>query len=159
MTPRLRLTDSQIENMKNEFLKLDVDGDGTITVDELANVLRALSPHLDVTEDDIRRALNDIDRNGDGIVNVEEYFKSRKYKTNMDLLHRALVLRSTIRKEFEDFDQDQNGYVTQDELISVIQIRVGITFTKEQTEKIIQETDCDADGRINYEEFVFLMTR
>ena len=159
MSPRLQLTNAQIEKMKTEFLRLDVDGDGTITVDELANVLRAMRPHLDITEADITRTLKDIDRDGDGTVDVEEYIKSRKYKTNMDLLHRALVLRSSIRKDFEEFDIDASGYVTKDELISVIQSKVGITFTKEQTEKIIQDTDCDSDGKINYEEFVFLMTR
>ena len=159
MAPRLQLTKAQIDKVKTEFLRLDVDGDGTITVDELANVLRGLRPHLNATEDDIKRTLKDIDRDGDGTVDVEEYIKSRKYKTNMDLLHRALVLRSSIRKEFEEFDIDQSGYVTKDELVEVIQTRVGITFTKEQTQKIVDDTDCDSDGKINYEEFVFLMTR
>ena len=66
MSPRLQLTNAQIEKMKTEFLRLDVDGDGTITVDELANVLRAMRPHLDITEADITRTLKDIDRDGDG---------------------------------------------------------------------------------------------
>ena len=159
MPPRLQLTNSQIEKMKDEFLKLDVDGNGTITIDELADVLRGLRPHLNVSEEDIVRTLKDIDRDGDGTVDVEEYIKSRKYKTNMDLLHRALVLRSQIRKEFEDYDQDHSGYITKDELVSVIENRVGITFTKEQTEKIVGDIDSDDDGKLNYEEFVFLMTR
>ena len=80
MPPRLQLTSSQIEKMKDEFLKLDVDGNGTITIDELADVLRGLRPHLNVSEEDINRTLKDIDRDGDGTVDVEEYIKSRKYK-------------------------------------------------------------------------------
>ena len=36
------LTKEQIEKMKNEFLQLDLDNDGTITVDELGNCLRSM---------------------------------------------------------------------------------------------------------------------
>ena len=159
MTPRLQLTKQQIENVKNEFLLLDVDGDGTITVDELAGVLRSMKTELQASEKDIERALKDVDQDGDGTIDLEEYLKSRKYKTNKDLLHRALVARSKIRKEFEEYDRDHSGFVTKDELIEVIQTRTGVTVTMKQTEKIVQDTDCDQDGKINYEEFVLLMTR
>lgn len=159
MPPRLKLTNDQIERMKNEFLMLDVDGDGTITTDELATVLRSMKTRLGVSESDIKRTLKDTDRDGDGTIDLEEYIKSRKYKTNKDLLHRVLVTRYRIRREFERFDQDQSGYITKDELVAVIRARVGITVTLEQTEKIIQEMDCNSDGKIDYEEFVFLMTR
>ena len=159
MTPRLQLTKQQIENVKNEFLLLDVDGDGTITVDELAGVLRSMKTELQASDKDIERALKDVDRDGDGTIDLEEYLKSRKYKTNRDLLHRALVTRSKIRKEFEEYDRDHSGYVTKDELIEVIQTRTGVTITLKQTDKIVQDTDCDEDGKINYEEFVLLMTQ
>ena len=159
MTPRLQLTKQQIENVTKEFLLLDVDGDGTITVDELAGVLRSMKTELRASEKDIERALKDVDRDGDGTIDLEEYLKSRKYKTNKDLLHRALETRSKIRKEFEEYDRDHSGYVTKDELIEVIQTRTGVTMTLKQTEKIVQETDCDQDGKINYEEFVLLMTQ
>ena len=159
MTPRLQLTKEQIENVKNEFLMLDIDGNGTITVDEIGQVLHAMKTELDASEEDINRTLRDIDKDGDGTIDLEEYVKSRKYKTNRDLLHRALVARSKIRKEFEAYDRDHSGYVTKDELIEVIQTRTGVTVTLKQTEKIIEDSDCDQDGKINYEEFVYLLTR
>ena len=157
MPPRLQLTDGQVEKMKKEFLLLDIDGDGTITIEELADVLHSMKEKLEVSEDDIRRTLKDIDRDGDGTIDLEEYIKSRKYKTNRDILHRALLARSGIRKEFERYDRDQSGYVEKDELISVIEARSGVTLSLEQTEKIIRDTDQDDDGKINYEEFVLLM--
>ena len=46
--------------------------------------------------------------------------KSRKNKTNHDLIHRALVQRSRVRKEFERFDADQSGYITKQEVLNVI---------------------------------------
>ena len=82
MGPILRLTDDKIEKMKKEFLLLDVDGDGTITINELARVLRSMKTRLAVTEADIQRTLKDIDRDGDGTIDIEEYVKSRKNKYN-----------------------------------------------------------------------------
>ena len=157
MPPRLRLTDDQIERMKKEFLLLDVDGDGTITIQELAGVLRSMKTKLEVSEADIERTLKDIDQDGDGTIDIEEYVKSRKNKTNRDLLHRALSQRARIRRQFHRYDRDKSGYVTKDELIAVIQATSGVTVTLEQTEKIIQNNDQDDDGKIDYEEFVLLM--
>ena len=159
MTPRLQLTKEQIDKMKKEFLLLDMDGDGTITVDELADALRSMKTKLEISEEDIKRTVRDVDRDGDGTINLDEYVKSRKHKTDRDQLHRALVTRSKIRKEFEEYDRDHSGYVTKDELIEVIQTRAGVTVTLDQTVKIIQDTDVDEDGKINYEEFVLLMTQ
>ena len=45
MTPRLQLTNAQIEKMKAEFLRLDVDGDGTISKDELKKGMKRIG-HL-----------------------------------------------------------------------------------------------------------------
>jgi len=157
MGPILRLTDDKIEKMKKEFLLLDVDGDGTITINELARVLRSMKTRLAVTEADIQRTLKDIDRDGDGTIDIEEYVKSRKNKTNRDVLHRALSARARIRRQFNRYDKDKSGYVTKDELIEVIKATSGVTLTSEQTEKIIQNNDQDSDGKIDYEEFVLLM--
>ena len=159
MPPRLTLTKEQIDKMKGEFIQLDMDGDGIISTDELAKVLRAMKKSLGVSESDIKRTLRDTDKNGDGTIDVEEYTQSRKYKSNRDLLHRALVARYRIRKEFESFDEDASGYITKEEFIAAIRARVGITVSLRHTEKIIQEMDCDDDGRINYEEFMMLMIR
>ena len=157
MAPKSQLTEEQVEKLKTEFLSLDVDGDGTITIEELAKILRSMKRKLAISDNDIERTLKDIDQDGDGTIDLEEYLKRQKQKTKKDILHRALLTRSRIRKEFEKYDKDQSGYVSPDELMSVIQARVGFTVTLEQTEKIIQDKDKDSDGKIDYEEFVLLM--
>merc|ERR1712226_1483317 len=88
---RLPLTKDQVQKLKTEFMALDADGDGTITVNELENVLRSMRGKLKASDADIKRAIKEIDKDGDGTIDLEEYLKSRKNKTNMDLIHRALV--------------------------------------------------------------------
>ena len=145
--------------MKSEFLALDADGDGTITVSELENVLRSMRGKLKASDADIKRAIKEIDKDGDGTIDLEEYMKSRKNKTNMDLIHRALVQRSRVRKEFERFDADNSGYITKEELMALIQARAAVTITSEQIDKMMLDSDENHDGKINYEEFVLIMTK
>ena len=159
MAPRLPLTKDQVQRMKKEFLALDADGDGTITISELETVLRSMRGKLKASDADIKRAIKEIDKDGDGTIDLEEYLKSRKNKTNHDLIHRALVQRSRVRKEFERFDADQSGYITKQELMALIQARAAVTITSEQIDKMMTDSDDDHDGKINYEEFVLIMTK
>ena len=159
MAPRLPLTKEQITKMKSEFLALDADGDGTITVKELENVLRSMRGKLKASDADIKRAIKEIDKDGDGTIDLEEYLKSRRNKTNMDLIHRALVQRSRVRKEFERFDADGSGYITKEELLALVQARAAVTITSEQIDKMMLDSDENHDGKINYEEFVLIMTK
>ena len=156
---RLPLTKDQVQKLKTEFMALDADGDGTITVVELEKVLRSMRGKLKASEADIKKAIKEIDKDGDGTIDLEEYLKSRKGKTNQDLIHRALVQRSRVRKEFERFDQDNSGFITKEELMAVIQARAAVTITVEQIEKMMADSDENNDGLINYEEFVLIMTK
>merc|ERR1712141_980299 len=156
---RLPLTKDQVQKLKTEFMALDADGDGTITVVELEKVLRSMRGKLKASEADIKKALKEIDKDGDGTIDLEEYVKSRKGKNNQDLIHRALVQRSKVRKEFERFDKDNSGFITKEELMAVIQARAAVTITAEQIDKMMLDSDENNDGLINYEEFVLIMTK
>ena len=98
------LTKGQIEAMKNEFMELDVDGDGTISIEELGKILRSQRTQLKVPESEIKRVLREIDQDGDGTINLKEYYLNRINKSNKHLIYRALVKRSTARKQFSKFD-------------------------------------------------------
>ena len=159
MTKNQPLTKSQIEKLKIEFLKIDADGDGQVSRDELEAVLRSMRGKLKASEGDIKKALRDIDRDGDGIIDLKEYLSSRRNKTNRDLIHRALVQRLRIRKEFEHFDQDNSGFISKDELIQVLKSRGILQVTADQVDALLKYTDGDGNGKIDYEEFVLLMTK
>ena len=153
------ISDKEVAKLQKEFLELDGDGDGTITVEELGNVLRSMRSTLKVSESEIKRVLKDIDKDGDGIINMKEYFANMKNKTNRHLIHRALVQRSTARKQFMKFDKDGSGYITMQEIKQVFEERTGGSVAIEQVEAMLKDSDRDSDGKINYEEFVIMMTR
>ena len=158
MPVRGALTTKQIHDLKEEFLSLDQDGDGNITIRELENILRSMQNKLRASEDDIQTAIKSLDMDGDGTINLAEFYKNQKNKTKHDLIHRALIQRSRIRKEFEKFDADNSGFITKQELLEVMHER-GAKISAEQLTEMLSESDQDDDGKINYEEFVVLMTK
>ena len=64
-----------------------------------------------------------------------------------------------IRKEFERFDKDNSGFITKEELMEVIQARAAVTISPKQIDQMMIDSDENNDGLINYEEFIFLMTK
>ena len=156
---RLPLTKDQVQKLKKEFMTLDADGDSTITVAELENVLRSTRGKLKASEADIKKAIKQIEKDGNGTIDLEQYLKSCKVKTIQNLIHRALVQRSRVRKEFERFDKDGSGFITKEELMAVIQARAAVTISAEQIDKMMLDSDGNNEGLINYEEFVLIMTK
>jgi Ca2+-binding EF-hand superfamily protein len=75
-----------IEIIKREFKKIDADGDGFLTVDEITNSTSPILPvveHLEeegeveeeeegVAEDEIKREFEKLDADGDGFLSIEE---------------------------------------------------------------------------------------
>ena len=59
--------------MKKEFLALDLDGNGDISVQELESLLRSIKRKLRMTENQIMKMVKQTDKNGDGSVDLEEF--------------------------------------------------------------------------------------
>ena len=156
MAPTKQLSQQE---MKKEFLEIDEDGDGTITVEELGNALRSLKVKLKYTDKDIQQTLKAMDKDGDGTINLKEYFAHMKNTSNRNLIHKALVERSKLRKQFLKFDKDGSGYVTVDEAKQVFDERTGGSIDIAQVKEMLKDSDKNDDGKINYEEFVVMMTK
>ena len=58
--------------MKQEFLELDFDGDGSVSTKEIEKVLHSLRIKLKLNEGDIRKLLQEIDKDGNGVLATSE---------------------------------------------------------------------------------------
>ena len=85
--------------------------------------------------------------------------KNMKNKTNKDIIHRALVQRASIRKQFQKYDADGSGFITIDEMKEVLKATSNLDFSEYQINKLMEDDDVNNDGKINYEEFVVMMTK
>ncbi|PKI44789.1 calmodulin-like protein 8 [Punica granatum] len=142
------LTKAQIKEFREVFYLLDKDGDGCITVEELATALRSLEQNP--TEEELRNMIGEVDVDGNGTIEFGEF---------VDLMARKMKeceAEEELKEAFKVFDKDQDGYISPHELRRVM-LNLGEKLTYEEAEQMVREADLDGDGQIDYEEFVRMM--
>lgn len=91
--------------------------------------------------------MNDIDLDGNGVVDYEEFLAATMNLSNLEADEKLM-------RAFSHFDTDNSGYITKDELIAGLQ-QYG--NTDKNIQQILSEVDKDNDGRIDYAEFCAMM--
>ncbi|XP_021909993.1 probable calcium-binding protein CML25 [Carica papaya] len=64
-------SDEVLENLKDAFSVYDIDGNGSITAEELHEVLRSLGDECSLA--DCRKMISGVDKDGDGTIDFEEF--------------------------------------------------------------------------------------
>ncbi|KAK7320075.1 hypothetical protein RJT34_04806 [Clitoria ternatea] len=64
-------SDEVLENLKDAFAVFDIDGNGSITADELNTVMRSLGEEVSLAE--CRKMIGGVDSDGDGMIDFEEF--------------------------------------------------------------------------------------
>ncbi|ESR46185.1 hypothetical protein CICLE_v10003695mg [Citrus x clementina] len=142
------LPEDQIAEFQEAFCMLDRDGDGCITIEELAVAIKSLDQNP--TEEELRNMISEVDVNGNGTIEFGEFLNlmARKMKEN--------EAQEELKEAFKVFDKDQDGYISPNELRHVM-MNIGEKVTDEELEQMVREADLDGDGQINYEEFARMM--
>ncbi|KAG6750638.1 hypothetical protein POTOM_045146 [Populus tomentosa] len=142
------LTGKQIAEFQEAFCLFDKDGDGRITFEELATVIKSLDHGA--TEEELRHMIKEADVDGNGTIEFGEFrnLMARKIKEN--------DADDELKEAFKVFDKDQDGYISPNELRHAM-ISLGEQLTDKELELMIQVADLDGDGRVNYEEFMRMM--
>ena len=102
--------------------------------------------------------LNEIDFNNDGLISFSEF-------TTVTLKHETELTEDSLKKAFNLFDLDGNGYITTHELKQVLPIESNIEgestseFKNDIWEQTVAEVDEDCDGMISFVEFKKMMTK
>lgn len=143
----------QIDEFHTAFTLFDVDGDGHITIDELATVMRSLGQ--DPTLQELHQMLD------------EASFTDQESITNMQinftqfcsLMVKKLKQTDQVeeqRKAFRVFDQNGDGYISSGELHAVMW-QLGTVVTDEEVAEMIREADRDGNGLIDFYEFSLML--
>ncbi|CAF0728614.1 unnamed protein product [Rotaria sp. Silwood1] len=144
------ITPEELAELREAFRVFDQNGDGSITLSELRIVLDQMG--LDPTEEELQDMIREVDEDQSGTISFAEF---------VDMVKKAVDTNKSSREElfraFQVFDLDQNGFITMEELRTVLQA-TGDRPTDEDALEMIAEADIDGDGRINYDEFVLIMT-
>ncbi|CAF4562414.1 unnamed protein product [Rotaria socialis] len=144
------ISPEELEELREAFRVFDQNGDGSITLSELRIVLDQMG--LDPSEEELQDMIREVDADQSGSISFVEF---------VDMVKKAVDTNKNSREElfraFQVFvDLDRNGFITMEELRTVLQA-TGDRPTDEDVLEMIAEADIDGDGRINYDEFVLIM--
>ncbi|KAL6142821.1 hypothetical protein ACLB2K_061097 [Fragaria x ananassa] len=142
------LSEEQIAEFQEAFCLFDKDGDGCITIEELATAIKSVDQNP--TAEELQSMIYEVDIDGNGTIEFGEFLNVmvRKMKEN--------DADEELKEAFKVFDKDQDGYISPNELRNVM-INLGERLTDEEAAQMIREADLDGDGLVNYEEFVTMM--
>ena len=104
------LQSDQVEQLREIFMRFDMDSDGSLTQLELAALLRSLG--LKPSGDQLHCLLDNMDANGNGKVEFDELVSA----ILPDMTEQVLVNQEQLLEVFRSFDRDGNGYITAAEL-------------------------------------------
>jgi calmodulin len=137
--------ETELTELKEAFQAFDKDGNGSISLSEINEVLRALKK--DFTEQQLTQIINKYDENGDGEIDFGEF-------TNM--MKKEGDTTDELVQAFNVFDMNGDGYISAMELF-VICDSLGSNLDRETIELMIQSVDTDGDGSIDVNEFKMMM--
>lgn len=149
-----KLQVQQLNQLREIFARFDMDSDGSLTMLELAALLRSLG--LKPSGDQLHDLLSNMDSNGNGSVEFDELVRT----ILPDLKNNAEVLlnQEQLLDVFKCFDRDSNGFISAAELAGAM-AKMGQPLTYKELTEMIREADTDGDGVISFNEFKTIMAR
>ena len=76
------------------------------------------------------------------------------------MIHKAIILKSPVRRAFNEFDKNGDGYISRKEFKNVMRRQKGTFYGigEKQLDAMIAAYDKNGDGKIDYDEFCLGMT-
>merc|ERR1719487_1263294 len=135
---------SKLEELRRLFGEIDVDGSGTLSLDEFRKAMVHQLP-----EDKVDRIFRAMDLSRGGEVDYTEFLSAA--------LNQKRNLKSpSISGAFSLLDTDHDGYITARDLSALL----GESLSKEEVASMLASPSVGArGGKLAYEEFKFLMLR
>ena len=127
------------------FEMFDVNKDGSISKKELEHILRSLNEDPD--EEEIQQLLDEVDVDGNGEIDFEEFVAL------MGKRQKQIDLEAEIVNAFKVFDKEENDLISITELRHILS-NLNDFMTEDEIDDMLFEADSDYDGFINYKDFL-----
>ena len=164
------MSNQEMTDLRGYFATLDKNRDGRITVSELSRAMSNCG--LSQSANELEALVKDIDVDGDGKIDVQEFLAA-------SMLHNKMLKEDRIREAFDTFDTDKTGVLSFDNLktalltyvpgrvrtpgsqqppqLSVKKIRALSERTNDKLTRDILEVLDTVDETIDYDEFRSLL--
>jgi len=106
------------------------------------------------TDDEIEDIKKEIKTDKDGNIEFSDFVETvgKKFGSGDDQ-------EKILREAFKVFDKDGNGFLTNDELRDIMTNKGKMKLSNDEVEEMLAAVDKNADGKLNYEEFIVLFSK
>lgn len=143
-----QLSETEIKALREIFSAMDVNGDGSVTVQELRQGIEKAG--LKEIPADLQSILEGIDSDGSGQIDYTEFLAATLDK-------KAYEKEEVLWAAFRVFDANNDGNISKDELEKVLCNTNASEDEKKEIAEVLKGNDTDGDGQISFEEFVAMM--
>jgi len=124
------------------FTKLDLNGDGVLSRNEVLQGFHTILPELPNLE--AEAMIDQVDINKDGLIEYSEFLTAMRFSLNK-------LVEADLKRAFAVFDIDGDGCIDSTEFKMVFE--GSEQFTDDFWTAIIADVDIDGDGKISWDEF------
>ncbi|KAL6073933.1 Mitochondrial carrier [Balamuthia mandrillaris] len=124
--------------VRNEFARLDKDGDGKLTSTELVEGMKSL--RLPYTDAHVQALLARMDRDRDGGITLEEFQQFVEERTR------------ELRLLFDELDTNHNGALELEEVERALHL-MGMKHDEEEVRALFRRIDANGNGEIDFGEW------
>ncbi|CAI9110935.1 OLC1v1011045C1 [Oldenlandia corymbosa var. corymbosa] len=138
------LGDEELADLRDQFDAIDVDKNGSISLEEMRQALAKDLPWK-MKDSRVLEIVQAVDTNADGLVDFSEFVAATLHVHQLEE-HNSEKWHERSQTAFEKFDVDRDGYITPEELKMHTGLRGSI-------DPLLEEADIDKDGKISLAEF------
>ena len=142
---------SQVHEAIKLFNKIDINGDGQISKEELYNGLKNF---LELSGKELKNQVdiifNNIDTNHNGFIEYEEFIRAAVDQN-------YFLSTNYLRFAFDYFDRDKNGSISFDEIEEIFFVNdknKKDSKARAQLLKCFKESDTNGNGNLTFDEFI-----
>ena len=144
-------TPEEVAEFREIFNLVDLDGGGSIDLDELKDLMDLLG--MNATKDEMEAMVNEIDSEGKGEISFHDFVNVMSKKVTPDYSSDQVI--SAFRKFANK--KTPSGYITKEDLVHVLSSYEG-KMPEDDARELVEKIDCDPKtGLINYVEYVNMM--
>jgi calmodulin len=141
------LTTEELSEYRDMFNLVDKDGGGSISKEELSDLMNLLG--IKKTPEELDADMAEIDADGSGDVDFDEFVAVMSKSVNTS------YTAEQVRNAFKVFEVPTHpGYIKAEHIIKALMTYGTERCTREEAEELTSQLEADPNGLINYEEYI-----
>jgi len=141
------LDNEEIRRLEIRFRKLDTNGSGTLSPEEITSL-----PQLDKNPL-VKRVMDTFDTNGNGEIDFQEFIQGLSIFSAKS----GLSKEEKLKFAFKIYDMDSDGYLSNTDLVKALKMMVGSNLRDAQlqqvVDKVFQWNNKDCAELIDFKDF------